>query len=353
MPVLVFGSVNADLVFALPELPAPGRTVLGEAYRALPGGKGANQAVAAARDGARLALAGAVGRDPLADVALSASRAAGVDLSRVAALGAPTGCAAVCVDPAGRNQIAVASGANALARAVQVEDAALDPGTVLLLQMEVSPAETARLIARARTRGSRSVLNLAPPGSLPDGALQAVDLLVANEHEAAWLAARFGCGADAAALRAALGGGPDVAVTRGEAGAGGGDRGRDRARARLPRRGNRHDRRRRLLVRRAGRGAGSGRAFGGGDAARRGGGRDRLHPPGRRGCDARRRRDGSVPPLFGLSLRTPPPCSRLGKCWSGRRGGPRSGGCTPAGWRRPPLLPPLGRAAPEPGSRSK
>lgn len=219
MPVLVFGSINADLVFAVPELPAPGRTVLGEAYRALPGGKGANQAVAAARDGAGVALAGAVGRDPLADVALSASRAAGVDLSRVAALDAPTGCAAVCVDPAGRNQIAVASGANALARAAQVEDAALEPGTVLLLQMEVPPVETARLIARARTRGARSVLNLAPPGSLPDGALQAVDLLVANEHEAAWLAARFGCGADAAALRAALGGGPDVAVTRGEAGA--------------------------------------------------------------------------------------------------------------------------------------
>lgn len=219
MPVLVFGSVNADLVFAVPELPTPGRTVLGEACRALPGGKGANQAVAAARDGSRVALAGAVGRDPLADVALSASRAAGVDLSRVAALDAPTGCAAVCVDPAGRNQIAVASGANALARAAQVEDAALEPRTVLLLQMEVPPVETARLIARARTRGARAVLNLAPPGSLPDGALQAVDLLVANEHEAAWLAARFGCGADATALRAALGGGPDVAVTRGEAGA--------------------------------------------------------------------------------------------------------------------------------------
>ena len=219
MPVLVFGSVNADLVFAVPELPAPGRTVLGEAYRALPGGKGANQAVAAARDGARVALAGAVGRDPLADVALSAARAAGVDLSRVAAVDAPTGCAAICVDPAGRNQIAVAAGANALARAAQVEDAALGPDVVVVLQMEVPPAETASLVARARARGARTVLNLAPAGPLPGDALRALDLLVANEHEAAWLAARFACGADAAALRAALGGGPDVAVTRGEAGA--------------------------------------------------------------------------------------------------------------------------------------
>lgn len=222
MPVLVFGSANADLVFPVPELPAPGRTVLGEGYRATPGGKGANQAVAAARDGARAAFAGAVGRDPLAAVALSALRAArNVDLSRVAETEAPTGCAAICVDPSGRNQIAVAAGANALARADQVEDAALGEGAVVLLQMEVPPAETAKLAARARSRGARVVLNLAPPDVLPGEALRAVDLLVANEHEAAWLARRFGCGADAASLREALGGGggAGVAVTRGEAGA--------------------------------------------------------------------------------------------------------------------------------------
>jgi ribokinase len=112
-------------------------------------------------------LAGAVGRDPLAEVALSASKAAGVDLSRVAAVDAPTGCAAICVDPAGRNQIAVAAGANALARAAQVEDAALGPDVVVLLQMEVPPAETASLVARARARGARTVLNLAPAGPLP------------------------------------------------------------------------------------------------------------------------------------------------------------------------------------------
>jgi ribokinase len=100
-----------------------------------------------------------------------------------------------------------------------VEDAALGPDVVLLLQMEVPPAETASLVARARARGARTVLNLAPAGPLPGDALRALDLLVVNEHEAAWLAARLGCGADAAALRAALGGGPDVAVTRGEAGA--------------------------------------------------------------------------------------------------------------------------------------
>ncbi|RYJ00904.1 MAG: ribokinase, partial [Acetobacteraceae bacterium] len=131
MTVLVFGSVVADLVFALPELPVPGHTVLGPGYQALPGGKGANQACVAALDGAAVAFAGAVGADPLAEVALAGMRAAKVDLGRLAVVAAPTACAAVCVNPAGHNQIAVGSGANLLARAAQVEDAALTPATIL------------------------------------------------------------------------------------------------------------------------------------------------------------------------------------------------------------------------------
>lgn len=218
MTVLVFGSANADLVFAVPELPAPGVTVLGEGVRSFPGGKGANQAVAAARDGAATIFAGCVGADAFADVATAALRAAGVDLSRVVVVAdQPTGCASICVDPAGRNQIAVAPGANMAARAAQVEDAALTPATTLLLQMEVPPREVAALIHRARARGARVVLNLAPPGALPVEALRAVNLLVVNEHEAAVLAARLGCGATTGALRGVLG--VDVAVTMGEAGA--------------------------------------------------------------------------------------------------------------------------------------
>jgi ribokinase len=216
MTVLVFGSANADLVFPVPQLPAPGVTVLGEGVRSFPGGKGANQAVAAARDGARTAFAGCVGRDAFADVATAGLREAGVDLSRLLVVDQPTGCAAICVDPAGRNQIAVAPGANLAARAAQVEDAALHPGVVLLLQMEVPPAEIAALVARAKARGARVVLNLAPPGDLPEATLRAVDLLVLNEHEAAVLAGRLGCPPVAPALHAVLGIG--VAVTRGEAG---------------------------------------------------------------------------------------------------------------------------------------
>jgi ribokinase len=224
MTVLVFGSANADLVFAVPDLPAPGVTVMGQGVRSFPGGKGANQAVAAARDGAEVIFAGCVGRDGFAEVATSALLGAGVDLSRLGIVDQPTGCASICVDPAGRNQIAVAPGANMAARASQVEDAALHPGVVVLLQMEVPVGEVGALIARAKARGARVVLNLAPPGDLPLAALRALDLLVVNEHEAAVLAGRLGCAAEAGALRAALGGapdgagGPDVAVTLGEAG---------------------------------------------------------------------------------------------------------------------------------------
>ena len=218
MSVLVFGSVNADIVFRVPRLPAAGETVLGPGVALHPGGKGANQAVAAARDGARSAFVGAVGADPLAEIALAALRAAGVDLSRLAATDAATGAAAVMVDAHGANQIVVGSGANLRLRSAQVEDAALGPGTLLLCQGEVEPAETAAVIRRARAAGARSVLNLAPAGEMPVETLRALDLLVLNQAEAAWLAGRLGCGAAAGAIAAVLGG-IAVAVTLGAAGA--------------------------------------------------------------------------------------------------------------------------------------
>lgn len=216
MSVLVFGSANADLVFRVPHLPAPGETVLGPGWRAMAGGKGANQAVAAAKDGAPVAFAGAVGRDAMAGIATAALREAGVDLSLLAETDAPTGCAAICVDPSGRNQIAVASGANLSVRAAQVPDAALR-GATLLLQMEVPRAETEAIIARARALGARVLLNLAPAAELSRDALAALDLLILNEGEAAWIGAAVGVAGDAASLSAALGCG--VAVTLGERGA--------------------------------------------------------------------------------------------------------------------------------------
>jgi ribokinase len=215
--IVVFGSINLDLIFALPAIPRAGETLLGKQVRIEPGGKGANQAVAAARDGADVIMAGAVGHDALADDALALLREAGVDLTRVAATEAATGCAAIAVDPQGRNAIAVGSGANLLARAAQIEDALLTPRTTLLLQMECDPDETASLIRRARAAGCRILLNLAPAGALAEDALRLVDLLVVNETEAAWLAEHREVPPDAAALAASLG--IDVVRTLGEQGA--------------------------------------------------------------------------------------------------------------------------------------
>src|SRR5271165_4050186 len=215
--IVVFGSINLDLIFALPAIPRAGETLLGEQVRIEPGGKGANQAVAAARDGGTVLLAGAVGRDALAKDALALLREARVDLTRVVPTGSTTGCAGIAVDPQGRNAISVGSGANLLAREAQIEDALLTPATTLLLQMECDPGETAALIRRARAAGSRILLNLAPAGRLDPDALRLVDLLVVNESEAAWLGGQHGTAADAQALSAALG--VTIVRTLGERGA--------------------------------------------------------------------------------------------------------------------------------------
>jgi ribokinase len=185
------------------------------------GGKGANQAVAAARDGRRVMMFGCVGGDGFAGIALESLRGADVDVSGVATVAEPTGCAAICVDAEGENQIAVASGANRLARANQVPDALLGPATTVLLQMEVPAEENASLIERARDTGARIVLNLAPAAALAVPALRALDLLVVNEGEGAWLAEAIGASAStdrsvARALARRLG--VTAIVTRGPAG---------------------------------------------------------------------------------------------------------------------------------------
>jgi ribokinase len=181
--ILVFGSINVDLLVPVPHLPVPGETVLGGDYRIAPGGKGANQALAARRAGAPVTMAGAVGRDSFAEIALSLLRRDGVDLSLVATTERPTGCATIAVDAAGENLIAVASCANLLVTAAQVPDRLLGPETVLVLQREVPIAENAALIGRARERGARIVLNLAPAGPIAPARLADIDFLIANEGD--------------------------------------------------------------------------------------------------------------------------------------------------------------------------
>lgn len=192
--IVVFGSINVDLIVQVPRLPRPGETVIGPGYRTLPGGKGANQAVAAARAGAEVHMVGRVGQDSFGELALAELAAAGVGLEAVKRDHRPTGCAFISVDPAGQNQIVVAAGANAGLRERQVSDALLGPGTLVLLQMEVPPAENWALIARACARGARVLLNAAPAGPIPGLALAALDWLVVNETESLTLASRLGTG---------------------------------------------------------------------------------------------------------------------------------------------------------------
>ena len=209
--ILTFGSINADLIVPVPNLPQPGETVLGGSYSLLPGGKGANQALAARRAGAEVVLAGAVGRDALAEAALSSLDGEGVDMRLVRDLELPTGCALIMVSAEGENAIAVAPGANLGLRSDWVSDELLRPDTVLVAQLEVPVCETQTLIRRARRRGGRCLLNLAPALPVDLELLPDIDLLVANEREAATL------GTDlpriAGRLRQAL------VVTRGAAGA--------------------------------------------------------------------------------------------------------------------------------------
>src|SRR6201988_703614 len=155
----------------------------------VPGGKGANQALAAARAGAKVAMIGKVGRDGFADVALSELRAGGVDITRVERDEHPTGCAFICVDSSGQNQIVLATGANATALERQGPDEWLTSETVVLMQMEGRPAENWGPGARASARGARTLLNAAPAGPIPGIALAALDWLIVNETEAVAVAA--------------------------------------------------------------------------------------------------------------------------------------------------------------------
>ena len=184
MSVVVVGSVNADLVVSVGRLPRAGETVTGGTFARHGGGKGANQAVAAARAGASVAMVGAVGADDLGDEALRELGGEGIDVSQIARLqDTATGVAVIVVDEHGENQIAVASGANSALTADMV-DAALEltGSGVVLLGHEV-PDDAVRAGARAaRAAGWQAILNPAPARALIDGLDGAI--LTPNSEEA-------------------------------------------------------------------------------------------------------------------------------------------------------------------------
>jgi ribokinase len=187
--ILVFGSINVDVLVPVPVLPTRGETVLGGDYALLPGGKGANQAVAARRAGVAVMMVGAVGNDVFAEIALANLRRDGVDLGLVRRVDRPTGVAAIMIDACGENLIAVASGANREAAAAGVPDAMLSPETLLVCQMEVPAMENWAFVRRARAAGAGVVLNLAPAAPFDPALFAEIDILVANQGEAAALGA--------------------------------------------------------------------------------------------------------------------------------------------------------------------
>ena len=185
--IVVFGSLNVDLVVHVPRLPRPGETLAARSLSTLPGGKGANQALGSRRAGADVRMFGCVGCDEFASIALRNLRADGVDVTRVRETSGSTGLALIHVDDAGENCITVAAGANAEARAALIPDAWLARGTTVLMQLEVPIAEVAALAHRGRELGARIIVNAAPSQPLPVGLLDDIDILVVNEAEAAAL----------------------------------------------------------------------------------------------------------------------------------------------------------------------
>lgn len=181
--ILVIGSLNADLVVRTPRFPEPGETIRGDDLQTFPGGKGANQAVAAARLGTSVAMLGRVGKDNFGDFLLENLKSNKVDSRFVQRDDASTGTAIIVVDASGQNSIILSAGANGKVSDADVSTASFSDFDLLLLQLEI-PIETVLSAARrAREGGLRVLLNPAPARALPDPLISLPDFLVPNETE--------------------------------------------------------------------------------------------------------------------------------------------------------------------------
>ena len=225
--VCVLGSANMDLVVFADRAPASGETVAGRRFVTIPGGKGANQAIAAARAGGEVSMVGAVGADPYGDEIRAALAGAGVGVEGVARVETTTGTAHILVEDSGDNSIVVVPGANGTVHdPVAGLDAALEGAEFLLLQLELPMDAVVAGARAAHAHGVKVVLTPAPASPLPPDLLDNVDLLVPNEHEAGILTGKDAPEAAASALLDVV---PEVVVTLGARGArwlrrdGGGD----------------------------------------------------------------------------------------------------------------------------------
>jgi ribokinase len=188
--ITVFGSINLDLIGKVSRIPQPGETVPGDSFSTAPGGKGANQALAAQLAGGSVKLVGAAGKDVMGEQALALLKAGGVDLSAVKRLDLPQGVAMIMVDAAGENIIGILPGANA---AMTVDDAdaavsALTENDVLVVQQEIPQAATMRALGLARLNATTSILNTAPFLDTTAAVAGTASIVVANETEFALLA---------------------------------------------------------------------------------------------------------------------------------------------------------------------
>ncbi|MBO9514948.1 MAG: ribokinase [Variovorax sp.] len=187
--IAVFGSLNMDLVVRVPRVPEAGETLHAHAFMTNPGGKGANQAVACARQGARVAMVGRVGSDAFGQALTASLEADAIETAHVATAPASTGVALIMVDDSGQNRISLIAGANAFVGAEDLARLADDlaAARMLLLQLEVPMDAVLQAATLAHAKGCRVVLNPAPAQALPESLWDLLDLLVLNETEAALL----------------------------------------------------------------------------------------------------------------------------------------------------------------------
>jgi ribokinase len=226
--IAVLGSANMDLVVTTGALPRPGETVIGRDFATIAGGKGANQAVAAARAGGDCAFIGAVGTDPFGTELAGQLRVAGVDTGRLRVVEGASGVALIAVDSAGENMIVVAPGANGTMTALTAADrVAISAADVLICQLEVPIGTVLEAARTARDSGVRVVLNAAPARPLPVELTMAVDVLLVNRVEAETI----GGTASTEALLATV---PRVVLTLGPAGVEYADRNGGRLRVPAP-----------------------------------------------------------------------------------------------------------------------
>jgi len=181
--ILVIGSLNADLVVRAPHFPQPGETISGEDLQVIPGGKGANQAVAAARLGSKVSMLGRVGKDSFGDFLLDNLKSNKVASQLIQRDDASTGTAIIVVDSNGQNSIVLSPGANGKVTSGDVNHAPFPGGGLLLLQLEIPTLTVLSAAQRAKENNVRVILNPAPAKELPDELIALTDFIIPNESE--------------------------------------------------------------------------------------------------------------------------------------------------------------------------